>query len=256
LFSPDSHADYPEVATSKPTHRSRVTNGSQLLPGVDGRSLWARRCRDLIENHIHDRGGPEALSEAERSIIRRASVLTVELEMLEQKFATCGEATPAELDLYSRLSNTMRRLLESVGLQRRTRDISPPSLSRYLDVIPAPLASLPAAVTLDPVPETHEEPAAVPEPLQHDLGVIPAGVTDGEPRTDNSPGFPLAEPEPIPGQLIPVDDSRASICFAPRHDGTERWAIIDADNSLKGYAMDRSEAERICREKLRPMRML
>jgi len=50
---------------------------------------------------------------AERSIIRRASVLTVELERLEVKFASAGEA--ADLDLYQRTAGNLRRLLEAVG---------------------------------------------------------------------------------------------------------------------------------------------
>jgi hypothetical protein len=67
---------------------------------------------------------PDA-SAAERSIIRRASVLTVELERLERQFALAGEADPAQLDLYARVAANMRRLLESVGLQRRARDVGP-----------------------------------------------------------------------------------------------------------------------------------
>jgi hypothetical protein len=50
-------------------------NGNALLPDVDGRSVWTRRCRDLIASHTADCGGSLAISEAERSIIRRASVL-------------------------------------------------------------------------------------------------------------------------------------------------------------------------------------
>jgi hypothetical protein len=36
------------IAVPKPTARSRVTNSRALLPGVDGRSTWMRRFRDLI----------------------------------------------------------------------------------------------------------------------------------------------------------------------------------------------------------------
>jgi hypothetical protein len=57
-----------------------VTNGRALLPGVDGRSPWVRRCKDIIAAHLSD--VPDA-SAAERSILRRASVMTVELERLE-----------------------------------------------------------------------------------------------------------------------------------------------------------------------------
>ena len=111
--------------SSKSKGRSRISNGSALLPGVDGRSTWVRRLRDLIGLHLSDLGGEDNASEAEKSILRRAATLTVELERLELKFATAGEASAADLDLYQRVSNTMRRHLEAVGLERRPRDISP-----------------------------------------------------------------------------------------------------------------------------------
>lgn len=109
-----------------------MSNGSAVLPGADGRSTWVRRLRDLISLHLSDLGGDDAVSEAERSIIRRASALTVELERLELSFALAGEATPAALDLYQRTANSLRRLLEAVGLQRRARTIVP-DLHDYLE---------------------------------------------------------------------------------------------------------------------------
>jgi hypothetical protein len=105
--------------------RTAVSNGSRLLPGVDGRNTWARRCRDVINEHLADLGGIDNCSVPERSIIRRAAVLTTELEQLEVKFALAGEANPVDLDLYQRVSNSLRRLLESVGLERRARDVTP-----------------------------------------------------------------------------------------------------------------------------------
>jgi hypothetical protein len=102
-----------------------------LLPGVDGRSVWIRRCRDLIAEHVAELGGADNASAAERSIIRRACVMTVELERLEAKFALAGQASPDDLDLYSRAAANLRRLLEAVGLQRRARDVTP-TLSEYL----------------------------------------------------------------------------------------------------------------------------
>jgi hypothetical protein len=113
------------VLTSKSKGRSRLTNGPARLANVDGRSLWARRLRDLIELHVSDLGGSDAITAAERSIIRRASTLTVELERLETRFALAGEASADELDLYSRTAGNLRRLLESVGLQRRAKDVTP-----------------------------------------------------------------------------------------------------------------------------------
>jgi len=119
-------ADSDQIAEMPASARSKITNGSAVLPGVDGRSTWVRRLRDLISLHVADLGGDGAISEAERSIVRRACTMTVELERLEAKFATDGEATAQELDLYQRTAGNLRRLLESVGLERRARDVTPP----------------------------------------------------------------------------------------------------------------------------------
>jgi hypothetical protein len=104
--------------------RSRVTNGAVLIQGVDQRSPWVRRAKDIIAAHLSDLGGEVNTSAAERSIVRRASILTVELERLEAKFATAGEASTADLETYQRCANSLRRLLEAVGLQRRARDVT------------------------------------------------------------------------------------------------------------------------------------
>jgi hypothetical protein len=112
----------------KPMARSRITNGHGLLPNVDGRTFWIRRLRDLLALHTQDLGGDDNISEAERAILRRAATLIVELERMEMLFAQAGEATPNQLETYQRVSNTLRRLLESVGLQRRARDVTPDPL--------------------------------------------------------------------------------------------------------------------------------
>jgi hypothetical protein len=113
-----STTDHPRIAAG-----SRTRPG-QLLPGIDGRSAWTRRARDLISALIADLGGVENCSAAEQSIVRRACVLTVELERMERQFALDEQASPADLETYQRCANSLRRLLESVGLQRRTRDVS------------------------------------------------------------------------------------------------------------------------------------
>ena len=118
--------------SNKAKGRSARTNGTVIFGKlVDGRSTWARRMRDLLDLHTADLGGVDVASAAERSIIRRASTITVELELLEQRFAIAGGASIADLDLYLRASNTLRRLFEVVGLQRRQRDVTP-SLRSYL----------------------------------------------------------------------------------------------------------------------------
>src|SRR5262245_48119561 len=114
-----------------PDQRSAVTNGQRLfVADGDGRGPWARRMRDVIELHISDLGGLETASEAEKSIIRRAAALTIELERLEAKFSA-GRGRDDDLNMYQRCSNTLRRLLETVGIHRRPRDVTP-TLEHFL----------------------------------------------------------------------------------------------------------------------------
>ena len=111
-------------------NQSIITNRPAALPDVDHRSTWARRLRDLIALHTSDLGGEDNISQAEKSILRRASVMTVELERMEVTFAEAGEAQPAQLQLYQTTANSLRRLLESIGLQRRARPVE--TLEEYL----------------------------------------------------------------------------------------------------------------------------
>lgn len=127
----ETSADRAVVDSVPSRQRSRITNGSALLPNTDGRSAWVRRLRDIILELVSDAGGDANTSAAERSIIRRASVLTVELEQLEARFAQADAATAADLDLYIRASGNLRRLLGAVGLHRRARDVTPPNPLDY-----------------------------------------------------------------------------------------------------------------------------
>ena len=117
--------------TTLATHCTKVFNGTKLLPNVDGRTLWARRASELLATHLADK--PDA-TPAEMAIIRRASVLIVELEILEAKFAAASDgADPEELERYARVASGMRRLLESVGIQRQSREVNPLDYSRQID---------------------------------------------------------------------------------------------------------------------------
>jgi hypothetical protein len=130
-----SPPERPRIA--KDPQRSAITNGSTLIPRVDGRNAWVRRCKDVIEEIVSDLGGADNTSAAERSLVRRAAVLTTELERLEKKFALAGEASTNDLDLYIRAAGNLRRLLEAVGLERRVIDATP-TLSQYLRSVAPP----------------------------------------------------------------------------------------------------------------------
>jgi hypothetical protein len=123
------------AALTPSTVRSAITNGSSILANVDARSAWVRRFKDLLHAHQTDLGGDDILSEGQRSILRRAAMLELQCEMLESKFAANGgAATPQELDCYQRSSNSLRRLIESLGLHRGrlARDVTGPTLGQLL----------------------------------------------------------------------------------------------------------------------------
>jgi hypothetical protein len=103
--------------------RSKITNSGHI-PGLDNRGTWSRRLRDVIALIAADRGGGDVLSEATLAVIRRASVLIVELEQRELRFAEHG-ATDLQLEQYSRVAGNLRRMLESIGLDRVPKDITP-----------------------------------------------------------------------------------------------------------------------------------
>jgi hypothetical protein len=115
--------------------RSAISNGSHLLADLDHRGAWARRLKDLIASHVSDLGGIDQVSEAEKVLVRRAAMLTLQLELQEQRFARNegGEASSKQIETYQRVTNTLRRTLESLGLQRRTRDITVESDQAKLD---------------------------------------------------------------------------------------------------------------------------
>src|SRR5688572_12843031 len=107
--------------------RSAISNGSSLLPEIDHRSAWMRRLRDLIADHVSDLGGEAEVSASEMLLVRRAAMLALQLELQEQIWAKerDGQAGPKSLDLYLRATGTLRRTLESLGLKRRLKDVTP-----------------------------------------------------------------------------------------------------------------------------------
>jgi hypothetical protein len=109
--------------------RSKVSNGTDLLMGIDGRSATARRYRDLYASIAQDQGGIERMSEARAQLIRRFAAASVMAEMMEAKLVG-GENI--DLQEYSQLSSTLVRLAQRIGIDRRARNITP-TLAEYLE---------------------------------------------------------------------------------------------------------------------------
>lgn len=113
-------------APGSPTARSRIGNGKDILPGVDGRSAGARRYREIVGQLATDLGGD--LTAAQEAIARRAATLAVWCESAEAGFAR-GE--DLDIQAFTTAANALRRLLADLGLERRAKDVTP-SLSAYL----------------------------------------------------------------------------------------------------------------------------
>lgn len=111
---------------------SKITNGTRLLPNVDGRSGWARRFHDLTRTFISDIGGPDGLSGAQIELCRRAGALSVELERMETRWAKNEGAKAWELEAFGRSSNSLRRLFECLGITRGRIARPVESLEDYL----------------------------------------------------------------------------------------------------------------------------
>ncbi len=113
-----------------PTNRSRVTNARlqgrvtsrALFAEGDGRSIWGRRYRDLVTLFADDLGGLATMTELKLGLVRRTAALAIECEKLEDRLAN---GQKVDIDLLARLSGHVRRLSETLGLDRVKRDITP-----------------------------------------------------------------------------------------------------------------------------------
>lgn len=107
----------------QPRQRSAVTNGRRLFVDGDDRSAWSRRYRDLVAGHIADLGGRGLLSEAQLSLVKRAAAIEIELERME---GSLSAGALVDLDLFTRSASHLRRIFETLGVERRQRDVTPP----------------------------------------------------------------------------------------------------------------------------------
>jgi hypothetical protein len=114
------------IANRSQTLRSRVTNGSQLLANVDGRTAAARRYRDLTISLADDLGGIASLTEAQRALVRQAAAMIVQSEKLQ------GEVLRGEIvdcEQLTRLANAATRILSRLGIKRTVRANPPPTIA-------------------------------------------------------------------------------------------------------------------------------
>jgi hypothetical protein len=115
----DAQARPPAPAHGRKRPRSAVTSGRQQFITGNPNSAWARRFHDLVLGHVSDLGGRLAISEAQLALCKRAAGLECELEQMEGRMSLGQEIN---LDSYGRAASHLRRMLESLGLERKARD--------------------------------------------------------------------------------------------------------------------------------------
>jgi hypothetical protein len=116
------------IPINSKTNRSKVTNGKTLFPTpVDGRSATFRRFRDIYAQVTSDLGGDP--SEAQVQVARRAAALSAWCEREEAKLVL--ESDDFDVQRFATVANSLRRLFEAIGMERKARDVTP-SIDAYL----------------------------------------------------------------------------------------------------------------------------
>jgi hypothetical protein len=127
----------PEAAAMQPPRsndashlprRARTRQGKArllTLGNLDARTAAAKEARDLIARLTADLGGDEQLSAGERQLVQRAALTGAIAADAEARWVA---GQPVELGDYLQAVNVQRRVLATLGLQRRPRDVTPDPL--------------------------------------------------------------------------------------------------------------------------------
>ncbi|WP_298106320.1 hypothetical protein [Bradyrhizobium sp.] len=109
--------------------RSRVTNGTRLLVGVDGRSPNARRFRDLVRAYEAEF---ESVTEVDRNLIRQAALLALKSEQLQ---AAVVRGDRVDTETITNLAGQLRRTL--ADMKRKAETTTAPAPTSILEQLAA-----------------------------------------------------------------------------------------------------------------------
>jgi hypothetical protein len=93
------------------------------------RNGLGRHFRGLTMRIVEDLGGENALSTAEKVLIQRCAMLATECERMERE--SLNGTTPFDPTVYSTLTGQLTRTLNTVGIKRRPKDVTP-TLNDYI----------------------------------------------------------------------------------------------------------------------------
>ncbi len=114
------HVDGRKNGVRKSAARSRVTNARDVLPGIDNRTMIARRYYD-IQSAIVTEQGSDQITETRLQLIRRFSAAAVMAEVMEAKLANGEEI---DINEHALLSSTMVRIGARIGLNRIPKNVT------------------------------------------------------------------------------------------------------------------------------------
>jgi hypothetical protein len=117
---------------AKPRRRSRARQGKTrllTLQSLDGRTAAFQVARQLIDTLSGDLGGDDHLTTGQRQLVMRAAMCGAIVADFEARWVG-GEHVP--LAEYLSAVNVQRRVLATLGLERRQKDVGP-TLDRYLE---------------------------------------------------------------------------------------------------------------------------
>lgn len=108
----------PEVA------RLKVARGRLFFENeIDPTAPIAIRFHELVRQHVSDLGGSKEVSVSQMQLLRHASMLETQLEILEAKMLQSNDEVSVEE--YARVSSHCRRHYETLGVKRVSRDVTP-----------------------------------------------------------------------------------------------------------------------------------
>src|SRR5690606_28291249 len=112
------------------TKRVKKPRPQSLLPDIDGRSMIARRYRDIFITVVNDQGGMERITEIKEQLIKRYAAAAVIAEMMESALA---QGKDIDVPQHALVTNSLVRLAGRIGIDRRSKVINTPALKDYLD---------------------------------------------------------------------------------------------------------------------------
>ena len=105
-----------------------MTNRPEVLCGVDNRSTFVRRRRDLIRTYTDALGGAEKVSATVMNDVVRAVDLVLIAEKARSQ-ALCGEKL--DLDVLTRLESTADRAVRRLGIKPGSNAPKPMTITQY-----------------------------------------------------------------------------------------------------------------------------